>query len=43
MSINNLNPVIYSPNTGDTAVIIFVALGVIAIAALIFISRRRKK
>jgi len=41
--INDLNPANYSPNTGDKAVIIFAVLGVIAVALLIFISRRRKK
>jgi len=37
------NFVFYSPKTGDQAMIIFGALGVIAVAVLIFISRRRKK
>jgi len=32
---------LYSPNTGTTPVIIFVALGVIAIALFIFIRRRK--
>ena len=32
---------IYAPNTGTTPVIIFVALGVIAIAVFIFIRRRK--
>ena len=32
---------LYSPNTGTTPVIIFVALGVIAIALFMFIRRRK--
>ncbi|MCL2773875.1 MAG: LPXTG cell wall anchor domain-containing protein [Oscillospiraceae bacterium] len=31
----------YSPNTGTTPVIVFVAIGIIAIAVIIFIRRRK--
>jgi len=33
----------YSPNTGDTSMFIFIALGVVAVGLLIFITTRRKK
>lgn len=41
LNVLNTSGELYSPNTGTTPVIIFVALGVIAIAVFIFIRRRK--
>jgi len=41
--LNDFNPGSYAAYTGDKAVLIFAGLGVIAVALLIFVSRRRKK
>jgi len=45
VSLFSKNPagINYSPNTGDSKMIIFVVLGIIAVVLLIFVGMRRRK